>query len=302
MISDKFSHIRRMNEEDMDIPLIDVKKVFYDKNPRMAKWIPGFLFRLFENIIHQDDLNRVLLKAKGKRGVEFARACFDEIGVTITSKNTHFVQTSGRLILASNHPLGGLDGMGYISEVHRIRPDVKFLVNDILLNVKPLQEVFIGVNKHGTNAKRSLLEVERQFASDAATLIFPAGMVSRKQQGKIFDLKWHKSFITKSVKYQTDIVPTYIDGNNSKLFYNIAKWRKTLGIKLNIEMLLLPAEMFKQKGKTITIYFGKPIPAYLIRNIGEHHKIANAMRHFVYTIKDNPDADFETFYHQFKQK
>jgi putative hemolysin len=291
-----------MNDAEMDIPLINVRKVFFDKNPRLAKWIPGFMFRLFERIIHQEDMNRVLIKGRGKRGVEFARTCFDEIGVTITSKNTHYVPSSGRLILASNHPLGGLDGMGYISEVHRIRPDVKFLVNDILMNIKPLQEVFIGVNKHGSNAKLSLIQVERQFASDAATLIFPAGMVSRKQQGRIFDLKWHKSFITKSVKYQTDIVPSFIEGNNSKLFYRIAKWRKMLGIKLNIEMLLLPSEMFKQKGQTITIHFGKPIPAYLIRNIGEHHKIANAMRHFVYTLKDNPDGDFETFYHQFKQK
>ncbi len=291
-----------MNEADMDIPLINVRKVFYDKNPKLARWIPGFMFKWFERIIHQDDMNRLLIRGRGKRGVEFARAIFDEIGVTIASKNTHLVPETGRLILAANHPLGGLDGMGYISETHRIRPDVKFLVNDILMNVKPLQEVFIGVNKHGANAKKSLLEVERQFASDAATLIFPAGMVSRMQNGRIFDLKWHKSFITKSVKYRTDIVPAFIDGHNSKLFYGLAKWRKRLGIKLNIEMLLLPAEMFKQKGKTITIHYGKPIPAYLIRHIGEHHKIANAMRHFVYKIKDDPEADFETFYHQFKQK
>jgi putative hemolysin len=291
-----------MINADTDVPLINVRKVFFDKNPRLAKWIPGFMFRFFERVIHQEDMNRALIRARGKKGVDFARACFDEIGVTITSKNTHFVPTTGHLILASNHPLGGLDGMGYISEVYKIRKDVKFLVNDILLNIKPLQDVFIGVNKHGANAKKSLIEVEKQFASDAATLIFPAGMVSRKQHGRIFDLKWHKSFITKSVKYRTDIIPTFIDGHNSKRFYRVAKWRKMLGIKLNIEMLLLPSEMFRQKGKTITIYFGKPIPAYLIRHIGEHHKIANAMRHFVYLLKDNPEADFETFYHQFKQK
>lgn len=288
--------------ESNDIPLIDVKKVFYDKNPGLAKWIPGFMYRFFERLIHQEDMNRVLLKTRGLEGVPFAQACFDEIGVTVTSKNSHYLPKTGHVILASNHPLGGLDGMGYIIEAHKVRPDVKFLVNDILMNVKPLQSVFMGVNKHGANAKKSLIEVERLFASDKAVLIFPSGMVSRKQHGKVFDLEWHKSFITKSVKYQTDIVPTFIDGQNSKLFYNIAMWRKRLGIKLNIEMLLLPSEMFKQKGKTITVHFGKPIPAYLIRHIGEHHRIANAMRHFVYTLKDNPDGDFETFYNQFKQK
>lgn len=291
-----------MNEENQDLPLINVRKVFQDKNPKLARWIPGFLFGFFERLIKQDELNRMLVKAKGLKGVDFARSCFEEIGVNIESRNAHFVPKTGRLILAANHPLGGLDGMGYISEVYKVRTDVKFLVNDILMNVKPLQEVFLGVNKHGANAKKSLIQVERQFASDSATLIFPAGMVSRNQNGKIFDLKWNKSFITKSVKYQTDIVPTFVEALNSKRFYRVAKWRKRLGIKLNIEMLLLPSEMFHQKGKTIVFHFGKPIPAYLIKNIGEHHKIANAMRHFVYLLKDNPNADFEEFYHSFKQK
>ena len=290
-----------MNKESEDIAPIYIRKVFKDKNPKLAKWLPGFIFSFLERLLHQTDMNRVIDRTRGKKGVDFARGCFDEIGVTIQSRHQENVPKTGRLILASNHPLGGLDGMGFISEVHKIRPDVRFIVNDILLNVKPLQGIFLGVNKHGTNAKNSLIEVENQFASESATLIFPAGLVSRKQDGKIFDLKWHKSFITKSVKYQSDIIPVFIDGNNSKRFYNIAMWRKRLGIKINIEMLLLPSEMFKLKGQTVTIYFGKPIPAYLIKNIGEHHKIANAMRHFVYKLKDEPNADFETFYNQFKQ-
>ncbi len=294
-------HIRRMGDEN-DIPLIDIKKVFYSKNPRLARFIPGFLYKFFERVIHQDDMNRVLVNSRGKDGVEFAQAVFDEVGVKVTSRNNQYLPKEGRVILAANHPLGGLDGMGYIIEASKVRPDVKFLVNDILLNIKPLQSVFKGVNKHGPNAKKSLIEVERLFASDQAVIIFPAGMVSRMQNGRIFDLNWHKSYITKSVKYQTDIIPAFIDGHNSKRFYSVAMWRKRLGIKLNIEMLLLPSEMFRQKGKTITIHFGKPIPAYLIKNIGEHHRIANAMRHFVYLLKDNPEADFETFYYQFKQK
>lgn len=291
-----------MNQESQDLPLINVRKVFYDKNPKLAKWIPGFLYSFFERLIRQEEMNRMLTKAKGLRGVDFARSCFEDIGVNIESRNPQFVHKTGRVIIAANHPLGGLDGMGFISEVHKIRHDVKFLVNDILMNVKPLQDVFLGVNKHGANAKKSLIQVERQFASDAATLIFPAGMVSRLQHGKIFDLQWHKSFITKSVKYQTDIIPAFVEGNNSPRFYRVAKWRKKLGLKLNIEMLLLPSEMFFQKGKTITIHFGRPIPAYIIKNIGEHHKIANAMRHFVYLLKDNPEADFVEFYENFKQK
>jgi hypothetical protein len=101
-----------MNEDNSEIPLINVRQVFFDKNPKLAKWIPGFLFKFFENLIHQEDMNRIILKTRGLQGVEFARGCFDEIGVTITSKNTELVPQTGRVIFASNHPLGGLDGMG----------------------------------------------------------------------------------------------------------------------------------------------------------------------------------------------
>jgi 16S rRNA G1207 methylase RsmC len=39
----------------------------------------------------------------------------------------------------------------------------------------------------------------------------------------------------------------------------LAKIRKFLGIKINLEMLLLAQETLKQGGKTIVVKYGKPI-------------------------------------------
>jgi len=91
-------------------------------------------------------------------------------------------------------------------------------------------------------------------------LIFPAGLVSRKQQNnKIEDLVWKKSFISKAIQYKKDIIPVHIEGENSKRFYNLAYWRKKIGIRANIEMFFLVDEMYKQKGKTLTFTFGEAI-------------------------------------------
>jgi len=90
-------------------------------------------------------------------------------------------------------------------------------------------------------------------------LVFPAGLVSRKQEEGIKDLEWKKSFISKARRYKKDIVPVYIEGKNSNFFYNLAKLRKKVGINANIEMFYLADEMFAQKGKKVTIHVGKPI-------------------------------------------
>ena len=51
----------------------------------------------------------------------------------------------------------------------------------------------------------------------------------------------------------------HISGRLSKRFYAVARVRKFFGIKINFEMLFLVDEIFKQKGKSITITYGQPI-------------------------------------------
>ena len=70
---------------------------------------------------------------------------------------------------------------------------------------------------------------------------------------------WKKSFISKAIQYKKNVVPVHIDGTNSAFFYNLAYWRKRIGIKANIEMFYLVDEMYKQRGKTLTFTFGEAI-------------------------------------------
>jgi len=129
----------------------------------------------------------------------------------------------------------------------------------LLSEIKNFDQLFVPVNKYGSHGRKGSAIIEETYASENAVLVFPAGLVSRKQGGRIMDLEWTKSFINKARKYEKDVIPVYIEGRNSDFFYNLAQLRKKVGIKANLEMFYLPDEMFAQKGKKVTIHVGKPI-------------------------------------------
>ncbi len=249
---------------------IDVKSLFAAKNPRLLKIIPGFIFSLIKKIVHQDTINGYIYKHRDKSGLTFVSAMLQEFGVKLVVMKSSgaiiegdnlrsIIPPYGGYILASNHPLGALDGLALLHIAGLSRPDVVFPVNDLLMFVPGLKPLFIPINKHGKNTENIEI-IHQTFASKRTILYFPAGLVSRKQKGgKIHDPEWKKTFVTQAKQYQRDIIPVYISGRNTNFFYNLANLRKKLRIKSNIEMILLPDEMLRQNDKTIRLIFGEPI-------------------------------------------
>lgn len=240
---------------------IDVDSVIRQRLPRHYKYIPKWLIRWLERIIHQDGLNKILTDMGDKKGVEAADIALDDLNIRLQAIGEDNIPREGRFIFASNHPLGGLDGMGLISLIgHRYDGDIKFIVNDLLMAVKPFDNVFMPVNKHGRQSRHSAQEIEEQYQSNRQMITFPAGLCSRRLKGgEIGDLEWKKFLVTHAVSSKRDIIPVYFDARNSNFFYRMARWRERLGIKFNIEMIFLPAEMFKSSGSTFNVHFGKPI-------------------------------------------
>lgn len=240
--------------------LIDVEKVIAAKSPSLSKRIPKFIIRYLKKIVHQDEINDMLTQFGDTKGVEFAANVLKYLNVTYTPHNIDRLDPEGRYIFVSNHPLGGFDGMVLITIIGAIYPDVKFVVNDLLMFIKPLEPIFLPVNKFGKMSKNYADLINSSYSSNTQILNFPAGLCSRLIKGKITDLEWKPSFIKKATEYNRDIVPIYFSGRNSGFFYRLAKLRKFLGIKFNIEMMYLPNELFKQKNRNFDVYFGTPIP------------------------------------------
>lgn len=245
--------------EQGQAPFIDLEKVIASKNPVLLKLLPRFVLNYMKRIIHVDEINDFLVLHQHVYGLAFVQAVLNEFRTNVQADGLENIPAGERFIVVANHPLGGLDGLALINVVGKVREDIVFPVNDLLMNLPNLKELFIPINKHGKNTENIRL-FEETFASDTALLYFPAGLCSRKQSGKIMDIDWKKTFVAKARKYHRYVIPVHIEGRNSSFFYNLANIRKRLGIKANIEMFYLPNEMMKQRDKTIRFHIGKPIP------------------------------------------
>jgi len=241
--------------------LIDIDNVLRSKAPGKFKYIPKFFISYLKKIVHQEELNVFMKSVKDRVGVDFLESCMGFLDAKVEIKGAENLPKEGLYTFVSNHPLGGLDGVavGYVLGKH-YNGKIKYLVNDLLMNLRNLAPLCIPVNKTGSLAKNFPAMVEAGFKSENHMIMFPAGICSRRHNGVIADLSWTKTFIVKSVQAQRDVVPMYFEGRNSGFFYNLANIRKTLGIKANIEMLYLANEMFKNRHKTFTLTIGKPIP------------------------------------------
>lgn len=238
---------------------IDVYKVIEDKSPKLARRLPKFVVNYLKRIIHQDELNEVLSKYSDLEGIEFVRAALKELGISYHSVGSEDIDPARRYVFASNHPFGGLDGLMLADEVTKRFGEVRIVVNDLLMHIDPLKPLFVPVNKHGRQNEKSVHAFNDAFASDMQIITFPAGLCSRRRKGVVCDLEWKSNFIRKAVQSERDIVPVYFDGKLSGFFYRLANLRKFLGIKVNIEMLYLVHEMFKQRGSDFRIVFGRPV-------------------------------------------
>jgi 1-acyl-sn-glycerol-3-phosphate acyltransferase len=239
---------------------IDVRKIIQSKNSTLYRWMPRFIIRYLERILHQKEINKFLIDNKDVYNIEFCEQVIKLLNVQIDFIGLEKIPKTGKIVLAMNHPLGGMDAMALASALKGHREDLKFIVNDILLNLKNLNGIFIGVDKHGKNSLSKREQLANLFSMDEAVCIFPAGLVSRKINGEVMDLEWKKTFITMSKKHQRTIIPIYIDGKLSNFFYRLSNFRKKIGIKANIEMLYLSNEFFKLQDKHIRIIVGEPIP------------------------------------------
>lgn len=245
---------------------------------RKMRYIPRFLISGLERMICQRQLNEMLRFAFPARGSRFSEKILSHLDISLEVKGLDNIPDGGRYIFASNHPLGGLDGIALIAVLGKRYGDdgIRFLVNDMLMNVEPLTDVFLPINKYGSQGRRAAAEIAEAYSSDRQMIIFPAGLVSRlHDDGRIRDLDWQKAFVAKAIEYDREIIPVHFEALNRRRFYRLARLRKRLGIKVNLEQALLPSELVATRGKTFRITFGKPIPLSTLKEASPRRKAAD---------------------------
>lgn len=273
-----------------EILQLDIKKILKERIPKKKRrWIPPFAISAVEKLIKQKELNEILRATLPSEGSEFASRVMDFLDISLEVTGLENLKDGQRYMFASNHPLGGLDGIALISVLGNKYGDdnIRFLVNDMLFNVTPLKNIFLPINKYGKQGRKNALEINEKMAQAGQIFQFPAGLCSRlHDSGEISDLEWQKSFVVKAIEYQRDIVPVYFEGKNSDKFYKTARSRKKLGIKFNIEQILLPSEICKARGSRFKITFGAPIPWQDLKASGKSpQQLATEIRERAYRLK-----------------
>ena len=243
---------------------IDLDLILSSKMGSKAKFVPRPFVSWLKRVIHQDEVNRFLWESRHLSGTEWLEECVRYLDMTlqIVGEENLPAKDDGKLYtFVSNHPLGGADGVALGSIIGRhYDGNFRYLVNDLLMNLPGLAPVCIPINKTGSQSRSFPQMVEDGFKSGNHILMFPAGICSRRIDGKVQDIAWKKTFITKSVEYQRDVVPIHFSGSNSDFFYKLASFSDKYFKKINLAMLFLVDEMYKNVHKSFQVTIGKPIP------------------------------------------
>lgn len=280
---------------DVTKKTIDIDDILRSKLGDKAKYVPHFATSWLKKITHQDEVNQFLWESKDLTGVDWLEACVQYLDVSLEVKGRENLpnQQDGRLyIFASNHPLGGADGVALGAIIGRhYGGRIKYLLNDLLMNLPGLRPLGIGINKTGKQSRNFPAMVDAAFQSDNHIIMFPAGLCSRKINGQIRDIPWKKTFITKSVEYQRDVIPIHFEGRNSDRFYRIANICKALKLKFNVAMLFLVDEMYRNRHKTFRVTIGKPISWQTFDKRKNAQQWAQYVQNKVYQLQPTQTAE-----------
>jgi putative hemolysin len=216
---------------------------------------------------------------------EFAAATLRvfKVGLNLEKDVEQKIPKDGPLVIVSNHPFGALDGVALLDALLPFRPDLKIMVN-VLLGIFPdLRPACLPLDILSPEAAARNMASLRLAASHlrqgGALLFFPSGTVSHWQKGRgIVDPPWQMTAARFAMRHKAAVLPVFFQGRNSLLF-NAAG-----SIHPLLRTLLLPREMIKRVGSTLSLKVGRPIEAGTFRLLGNAETATSYMRMRCYAL------------------
>ncbi len=280
------------NTSSENLYLIDIEKMIRNQDNKLVRNLPAFIIRKIEKLVRLSRVNEAILRDHDKFGIDFIRGNLNYLNISVRVSGFSNVPIDGRYIYVCNHALGGIDFYAAIIAAYERHRKMKVIANEILMALKNLHPIFLPVNVFSRNNESVKQAIHAAMETiDYQIMTFPAGIVARKYNGSLDDGRWNPSFIKNAVKFERDIIPVFIDSENSKRFYRLANIRKKIGLKTNFEMFLLPDELFKKEYSTIPVIFGKPIPYTQFTDDNTAVEWTNYVKKIVYDLKFQTDSD-----------
>jgi len=276
--------------------MIDFETLIKTNYPKFAQNYPNsvvnFAIGALKRLFHQDEINKFWKAHENEKNDKFIEEIFKYLNFTYKIDNVSLqnIPETGRVIFVANHPIGGLDGLSLVHQIYTVRKDVKILANQFLQELEPIKELFIGIdNLSNKNSKESIRTITQFLEDEHAIIIFPAGEVSRAGWEGVKDSKWKDGFLKFAKRTESPVVPVFVDGKNSFLFYFTSVINKPLS------GLLLGRELFNKRNKSIEIKIGEMIPYENLKlDDFRNDDIANLVKEHLYRIAKGKNGVFKT--------
>lgn len=270
---------------------LDLTAMFTD--PKMKKWIKRFekpiklltkisVLEIYLNHVDKDTSSG----STWEKWLKHLQIQFQKI-----DDSPGEIPKTGPVVFTSNHPFGMVDGFVLTAMIKSVRPDVKIMTNQSLQPVTGLSDDIIGVDPYEQNSskKANLTPIRTALnwlKQGGAMIVFPSGDVSAydKEKNCIIDPPWNPIIGRIATRSKADIVPLFIHGNNSKLFYRLRQYNE------RIATFMLARECLKKRGNTLRYSIGKKIPTETLQTMKNAEVVINYAREKTYELAGKTDV------------
>jgi putative hemolysin len=175
-----------------------------------------------------------------------------DIRLIVDGRSVPSIPRHGALIVAANHPTGLRDGLALLETMQQVRPDVRILANHLLARIPELEHTCFFVDPFGglgaASANRAGLRAAHLWLRrGGALIVFPAGSVA---PARGIDAPWHPAVVRLARATGARILPAWLDGNNSRLFYAAGR------VHPGLRTVLLPRELLKLRNSVARVVIG----------------------------------------------
>jgi len=215
----------------------------------------------------------------------------DRLSITINLKK-HTSQTipkSGPLLIISNHPFGVVDGIALCALVSQVRQDYKLITHRILRQAPAVMDKILPIDFDETEqALQTNLETRRlavkELQNGGVVIIFPSGAISRAKRfvDKAVDPIWKKFVAKLATQSGTQVLPFFIEGQNTPIFQFAIQCSQTLGYSLMFR------EICKRMYRPVNILMRPIITEQMIADINDRNKLIEKLRNITYFGVDKP--------------
>ena len=229
-----------------------------------------------------------LASLSGEQSFEYLTQALE---VDLTLHHLDRLPSSGRMIVAANHPTGLADGVAVWDAIRRVRRDVVFFANADAIRVNPaFSDVVIPVEwvldkRSPTKTRETLRLAAQAFAEEKCVVIFPSGKLAREIDGHLTEQDWYPTVVSLARKQAAPIVPLNLKARNSRLYYTLAR--------LNGELrdITLFHELLNKKRSHFELTFGPLVPTDALA--GDAKAVTDALKtHVAYRLADAPHTLF----------